>query len=96
MAFYQAAVMVDPKNFMAANELGVILAQCGKLKSASKALSYSASLHRRSETFHNLAVVYGKLGDDPHAKWAAANAQQERAGERWHKRDGVDLVGLLG
>ncbi len=81
LAFYQAAVMVDPKNFIAANEFGVVLAQCGKLNSARKALLYSASLHRRSETFHNLAVVYSRLGDDPHAKWAAGMAQEERRAE---------------
>jgi polysaccharide biosynthesis/export protein len=81
LAFYQAAVMVDPKNFIAANELGVVLAQCGKLNSARKALLYSTSLRRRSETFHNLAVVYRRLGDDPHAKWAAGMAQEERRAE---------------
>ena len=31
MVFYQAALLVYPNNYMAANDLGVLLAQCGQL-----------------------------------------------------------------
>jgi polysaccharide biosynthesis/export protein len=81
LAFDEAAVMVNPRNFLAANELGVVLAKCGKLQPAKKALLYSASLRPRAETYHNLAVVYERLGDDDQAKSMAAIAEKERRAE---------------
>ena len=59
MVFYQAALLVYPKNFMAANDLGVLLAQCGNYADARTMLEHSLSLSPQSTTWHNLAVVYG-------------------------------------
>ena len=62
MVFYQAALLVYPKNFMAANDLGVLLAQCGNYADARTMLEHSLSLCPQSATWHNLAVVYRQLG----------------------------------
>lgn len=78
LALQQTAVLVDPQNFHAANELGVLLARCGQLSSARKALLYSASIEKRTETFQNLAVVYKGLGDDPAANSMTMLADQEK------------------
>ena len=61
MACFQAAMLVDPKNFMAANDLGVLLARCGNYSDARRMLEYSLSLSPQSATWHNLSVVYGQL-----------------------------------
>jgi tetratricopeptide (TPR) repeat protein len=61
MVCFQAAMLVYPKNFMAANDLGVLLARCGNYSDARRMLEYSLSLSPQSATWHNLAVVYGQL-----------------------------------
>ena len=40
IALQQAAILVDPKNYRAANELGVLLADCGQLEASRKAFLY--------------------------------------------------------
>jgi hypothetical protein len=62
MVFFQAAMLVYPKNFMAANDLGVLLARCGNYAGARMMLEHSVSLSPQPATWHNLAVVYGQLG----------------------------------
>jgi polysaccharide export outer membrane protein len=78
-SFFQASLLVDPENFHAANELGVILARCGELETAKKTLLYSASLARRVEIFQNLAAVYKGLGDENAANGMISLAVQERS-----------------
>jgi tetratricopeptide (TPR) repeat protein len=83
MVFYQAALLVDPKNYMAANDLGVLLARCGNTADARTTLEYSLSLSPQPTTWHNLAVVYRQLGQpalaDRAGRWAAALEQAELA-----------------
>jgi tetratricopeptide (TPR) repeat protein len=74
VAFYQAALLVYPQNYMAANDLGVLLARCGDYREAEGALKYSLSIHRQSTSWHNLAVVYRQEGQ-------AASARE--ADRRW-------------
>jgi len=78
LALEQAALTVDPRNFRAANELGVLLARCGQLEPARKALLYSASIERHPEIFQNLAYVYRELGDRPDAQSMLTLAAEER------------------
>jgi len=78
LALEQAALSVDPRNFRAANELGVILARCGQLEPARKALLYSASIERHPEIFQNLAHVYRELGDRTDAQSMLTLAAEER------------------
>lgn len=74
LAYHQAAVLVDRKNYRAANELGVVLARRGQLDSAKSALLYSAGVEPRPESLKNLSMVYHKLGDKLSAESALARA----------------------
>lgn len=73
MVFYQASLLVYPRNYMAANDLGVLLAQGGHFANARKVLEYSVSLQPQSTGWQNLAVVYRQLGQ---ANLAAPADQQ--------------------
>ena len=74
MVYYQAAMLAYPKNFMAANDLGVLLAQCGHCAEARAILEHSLSLCPQSATWHSLAVVYGQLGQTALARRADQQA----------------------
>jgi tetratricopeptide (TPR) repeat protein len=62
MVFYQAALLVDPRNYRAANDLGVLLARSGWYEEARAALSYSLRLHSDPVVWRNLAIVYRQMG----------------------------------
>jgi tetratricopeptide (TPR) repeat protein len=70
MVFHQAALSVDGANYLAANELGVLLARYGQLAEARKLLVHSVSVRPQVETWHNLAVVHRRLGEEDLAKKA--------------------------
>lgn len=70
MTFYQAALLVWPGNFMASNDLGVLLANCGSYAEARTALEHSISISQQSTGWHNLAEVYRQLGKDGLAQQA--------------------------
>ncbi len=73
MTLFQAAYMVDAKNYRAANELGVMIAQNGDWRQARDLLLSSVNVSPQPATWHNLAVVYTRLGEQP----LAAHAQQQ-------------------
>ena len=73
VTFYQAALLVYPGNFMAANELGVLYARNGNYAAARAALEHSVRIHQHAPGWRNLAVVYRQLG---HADLAAQAARQ--------------------
>jgi tetratricopeptide (TPR) repeat protein len=83
MVYYQAAILVYPQNSLSANDLGVLLAQCGDYSDARTMLEYSLALSRQSATCWNLAVVYGQLGQaalaDRAGRFAATLEQTEAA-----------------
>lgn len=62
MVCYQAALLVSPQNYMASNELGVLLARSGRDEEARVALEHSVSVSPHASGWHNLAVVYRHLG----------------------------------
>ncbi len=74
MVFYQAALLADPKNYMAANDLGVLLAQCGNYAAARATLEHSLALSQQSATWRNLAVVYRQENMTPQADRADRQA----------------------
>lgn len=74
IVFYQAALLVCPQNFMAANDLGVMFARNGNYEDARKLLEYSLSLNKQSTVCHNLAVVYEHLGRGDQARQAQQQA----------------------
>jgi tetratricopeptide (TPR) repeat protein len=96
MAFYQAAIMVYPGNFLSANDLGVLLARCGNYADARKMLEYSFALSQQSATSQNLAEVYRQLGQaalaDRAARQAAMLQQLELARRRTSLGSASDVV----
>ena len=91
ITLYQTALVVDPANFLAANELGVILGAYGQLDEARRVLLYAASIAPRPEIWRNLTVVCDRMGD------AAAAIRPEcsttRAGGGGARRGGRRRVG---
>lgn len=75
LAFQQAALTTDPGNYLAANELGVLLARFGNLREARAVLQHSVALYPLPETWHNLSVVHQRLGEADLAAQSLANWQ---------------------
>jgi tetratricopeptide (TPR) repeat protein len=86
MVFYQAALLVYPKNPMASNDLGVLLAQCGHYAEARPMLERSVSLCPQSTGWQNLAVVYRQLNQPALAERAANQAASLRQAELAQRR----------
>jgi len=74
IVFHQAALTTDNKNWLAANELGVLFARYGQLPDARRLLVYSVTIHPHAEGWHNLAVVHRRLGETD----LAQRAEHER------------------
>lgn len=70
MALYQAAMLIDGDNYMASNELGVLLARYGQYESASLMLEHSVRVQPQPTSWHNLAVVYHQLGKKQESQFA--------------------------
>ncbi len=81
MVYYQAALLVLPRNYMAANDLGALLAQGGYYSEARSALEHSLLISRQSTTLNNLAVVYRHLGQPRLADQARQQAELTHARE---------------
>ena len=62
VSLYQAALAVDTHNFVAANELGVLMARYGELHRAEHWLRHSMQLHPNPMTDSNLVQVLARLG----------------------------------
>ena len=73
VVFYQAALLVCPQNFMAANDLGVVLARSGYYVEARSALEHSVRTSRQSASLSNLAAVYQQLRQP----WLAEQTRQQ-------------------
>ncbi|MGE0607474.1 MAG: hypothetical protein AB7O62_10295 [Pirellulales bacterium] len=81
LVFHQAAIMVSPNNPLACNELGVLLARGGRLEEAREWLIHSARISALPETWHNLSVVHGQLGEDQLAEAARQESQLASRGK---------------
>ena len=88
MALYQAAILVDLQNYMASNELGVLMARYGDLDSAAGQLTHSLSIKPQPETWHNLATVYRRMGQTEKAE----QAERERGKLQAAPRSSVALA----
>jgi hypothetical protein len=75
IVFHQAALVVDSRNYLAANELGVLLARYGQLTGARQALLHSVTTRPHAEGWHNLAIVHERLGEADLAKLARSEQQ---------------------
>jgi len=87
VAFYQAALTVFPENYMASNDLGVLLARGGRMDDARAMLEHSVAARPQSENWRNLAVVYRQLGHTVQgeraavesARWGAIEASRRQS-----------------
>lgn len=80
-AFYEAALTVAPTNFLAANDLAVLLAEEGRLEQARDCLHAGLRHSSQPAMWNNLAAVHDRLGQ-PHLSQAArqeAAALERRA-----------------
>ncbi len=78
VACYQAALMADEQNYLAANELGVIFADNGRLEAARDLFGRSLAVSEHAATWQNLAVSLARLGDTAAASRAARRADELR------------------
>ena len=81
IVFFQAALLVCPRNYMAANDLGVLLARNGDNAGARRVLEHSVLICRTSENLNNLSVVYRQLGEQRLSALAAQKSQVAKASE---------------
>ncbi len=63
LVYQQAALGVSSGNYLAANELGVLLARFGQLPDARRVLLHSVTTKPHADGWHNLAVVHDRLGE---------------------------------
>ena len=81
VVFYQAALLTYPENSLAANDLGVLLAHCGRYADARVMFERSLALCPQSTGWRNLGVVYGQLGQTALAQQATRQAELLRQRE---------------
>jgi tetratricopeptide (TPR) repeat protein len=79
LVFQQAAVSVRSDNFMAANELGVLLARAGRHEEARDWILHSVKLSPEPTAWHNLSVVHQSLGETKLAQLAEQEARRVSA-----------------
>jgi tetratricopeptide (TPR) repeat protein len=94
MAFYQAALQVDPQNYMASNELGVLMARYGDLEGAGAQFTHSISVKPQAETWHNLATVYRRMGQPESANRADQEREKLLAAQRNQPETAVNAADL--
>jgi tetratricopeptide (TPR) repeat protein len=90
MVFYQAALAVDARNYLAANELGVLLARYGQLQAARQALVHSVSTRSHAQGWQNLAIVHRRLGETQLANLAENERELIAKNPAAASRAGVD------
>jgi tetratricopeptide (TPR) repeat protein len=96
LTMYSAALAACPTNFLAANELGVLLVREGRVGEAARLFERTIDMAPSATAYHNLAIAQEKLG--LHGE-AAANelesqrlAALERAAGAVSRRAGVEWV----
>ena len=70
--FQRVALSVAPQNVLAANELGVLLAQHGQLHDAERIFQQCVATDATPESWRNLAVVYARQGNEQASRSAQA------------------------
>jgi hypothetical protein len=88
ITFYQAAMLVSPQNYIAANDLGVLRAHKNDFAAARAALEHSVKVCSTSENLKNLSVVYRQLGEAQLADTVARDAESAKAAALARQRSG--------
>jgi tetratricopeptide (TPR) repeat protein len=74
LVFHQSALLADPYNPLAANELAVLLAKAGRLPEARDWLRTSVMIRPDATVWRNLAAIHQHLGESQHAELAEREA----------------------
>ena len=82
--FQRVALAIAPQNLLAANELGVLLAQHGQLHDAERIFQQCVATDATPETWRNLAVVYARQGNEMASRSAMAAGEALAAEKRRH------------
>jgi tetratricopeptide (TPR) repeat protein len=82
--FQRVALSIAPQNLLAANELGVLLAQHGQLQDAEKIFQQCVATDATPETWRNLAIVYARQGNEQASRSAMAAGEALAAENRRH------------
>jgi hypothetical protein len=82
--FQRVALAIAPQNLLAANELGVLLAQHGQLQDAERIFQQCVATDATPETWRNLAVVYARQGNEQASRSAMAAGEALAAEKRRH------------
>ena len=93
IAMLQSALDVDDRNYAAANELGVLLARCGRLEEAKAAFLQAVSVAPAMEAWQNLATVGERIGDAELSK--QAQLQYHAAREKRARGEATSVSGSL-
>jgi tetratricopeptide (TPR) repeat protein len=91
--FFQAAILVCPQNYIAANDLAVLLAQSGDYAGARRMLEHSVLVCRCPENLSNLSAVYRQVGQQRLAELAAEKAQVAKAEQIARQKSASLLAG---
>ena len=75
MTYHRAALLVEPNNFLAANDIGVLLARQGRWEEARAALEQSLSISPQVATWQNLAAVHQNLNQMEFARQSQQQAE---------------------
>jgi tetratricopeptide (TPR) repeat protein len=76
MMMHQSALLIDGSHYLAANELGVLLARFGRLREAREVFGHSLAIGALPVTWKNLADVHDRLGEVELAHQARAEWQR--------------------
>ncbi len=82
VTFFQAALLTNPKNSMAANDLGVFLAKYGRYAESQQLLERALLVQQHPATWQNLAKVYHALGQVELARRANGRAEAMQLAEK--------------
>lgn len=93
ITFLQAAILVCPRNYMAANDLGVLLAHKDDCAAALAPLEHSVRVCPCAENLSNLSAVYRRLGNVRLADLAARDAESAKAAELARQRNNNRFAG---
>jgi hypothetical protein len=85
MVWHQAALNADPRNFRAANELGVLLARHGDANTARALFEQSLRMSSQPAVWSNLAEVEQRLGNTQQAGLARRQADDNLCSRRQYR-----------
>jgi tetratricopeptide (TPR) repeat protein len=96
LAMFRAALVAGPENYLATNEIGVLLARSGHAAEAATMFRRAIDITPTSTGYHNLASVERKLGQFDQAaaneQYAVHLASRDRTSGAFSRAKGIEWV----